>query len=96
MKNVKVLQSRPIFRVLMEGLPPLSGWQVRYVSGIDPKENIKPGFWMSQWNATGGTVTFVFEPELVMCFTDETETRKISDFLQKEAEIETEVVKIGQ
>jgi len=27
----------------------LTGWPVRYVSGMEEVENVKPGHWLAQW-----------------------------------------------
>jgi len=95
MKNVQRLPSRPFFRVPLQGAPPLRGWALRYVSGIDDPL-IKPGFWLTQWNPTpdGKSVNLNFEDELVMCFNDESVATAISKELLANTEIETSVVKI--
>jgi hypothetical protein len=93
MKNVERLPLRPAFRVPLHGAPPLRGWAVQYVSGIDYPE-IKPGFWLSQWNIDPEGVTFNFDSKPVMSFTDEQMARAASNAL-RELEIETTVVKVG-
>jgi hypothetical protein len=95
MKNVKRLTSHPFFRVPLAGAPPLRGWALRYVSGIED-HLIKPGFWLTQWNPTadGTSVNFNFESELVMCFNDESVAVAVSKTLLDNTEIETSVVKI--
>ena len=79
----------------LAGAPPLRGWALRYVSGIDDPL-IKPGFWLTQWNPTadGAGVNFNFESELVMCFNDESAAVAVSKTLLDDTEIETSVVKI--
>ena len=95
MKNVEVVHSRTgVWRVPIQGIPPLSGWAVQYVSGMGPE--IKEGYWLSQWsvNAARDAATFNFEPGLEMCFNDESDANAISAVLRKMAEIETRVVKV--
>jgi hypothetical protein len=95
MKNVERVANAPAFRVPLYGAPPLKGWAVRYVSGINDSE-IKPGFWLSQWHvdADRTSARFNFESELFMCYNDELSATKISDALRKHCEIETEVVNL--
>lgn len=50
MKNVEeVFSKRPMFRMPMQGAPPPKGWAVKYVSGMEDKPDIKPGFWLSRF-----------------------------------------------
>lgn len=95
MKNVEILPPKSIFRVPIHGHPPLRGWALKYLSGIEEVADVKPGYWMTQWYFAGGSATFAFEAGVTMCFTDETEANRISESLRNEADIETEVVKIG-
>lgn len=95
MKNFKKLPAREIFRVPVQGLPPLKGRAIRYLSGLEGESQNKAGDFMSQWQSNDEGLTFVFESGLHMCFTDEKLANEISSFLRKQAEIETEVVKIG-
>lgn len=50
---------------------------------------------MSKWQEHANTVDFAFEAELHMAFNEEGVARKISDLLREDAEIWTNVVKIG-
>jgi hypothetical protein len=96
MKNVEVFHSRvPTFRVPIQGLPPLSGWAVRYVSGMEGTPDIAPGDWLSRWHVGGDDVVFNFEHGLHMCFNEETDATRAADYLLKAAEIKTAVVKVG-
>jgi hypothetical protein len=95
MKNVEVIHSeRGAWRVPIHGMPPLSGWAVQHVSGMEPE--IKEGYWLSQWqtNSARDTATFNFEPGLHMCFNEEKDAIAVSNALRENAEIETRVVKI--
>ena len=96
MKNVEVVHSKGMgaWRVPIQGMPPLKGWAVQYLSGMGP--DIEEGFWLSFWrvNAARDEATFNFEPGLHMCYTEEADAIAISDALRKIAEIETRVVKI--
>jgi len=95
MKNVKRLMSEPFFRVPVAGIH-LSGWALKYVSGMEEIPDIKPGYWLSRWSdsADGKEVTFNFEPGLHMCFTEEAAARAAAENLKAQTEIETEIVKI--
>lgn len=97
MKNVERLASHPFFRAPLYGAPPLKGWALQYVSGIDDDLEIKPGYWLTQWNPTPDrtSATFNFENELVMCFNEEAAAAAISKALRDTTEIETKVVKVG-
>jgi hypothetical protein len=96
MKNVEIVHSTGLgaWRVPIHGLPPLSGWAVQYISGMDSE--IETGSWMSFWrlNPDRTEATFNFEPGLHMCYNDEATALAISKALQEVAEIETRVVKI--
>jgi hypothetical protein len=99
MKNVELFQSsKQVWRVAIEGLPPLAGWAVQYVSGADPNANppIEEGYWLSQWdyNKKAKEATFSFEPDLHMCFNEESYALAVSDALWRVGELETRVVKI--
>jgi|GEM_PF-4203098 len=94
-KNVEeVVLPIPSFRVPIEGMPPLRGWAVKYVSGMGP--DYKPGYWLSRWhiNAAEHEVLFTFEAALHMCFNQEPGAVAAAEALRK-YDIETEVVKIG-
>jgi hypothetical protein len=96
MKNVEFAPARPAFRVPIDGLPPLSGWAVQYVSGMESETGIKQGYWLSNWNATGEAAYFGFQAGLHMCFNEERDAIAVSEALRNEAEIETRVVKISR
>jgi hypothetical protein len=94
MKNVEVLPCRPSFRFPIQGAPPLRGWSIQYVSGIDGSER-KAGDWLTEWNENTTEITFRFENQLVMCFREEATALRVSKKLREETEIETKVVKVG-
>ncbi len=48
MKNVEEISTLPSARVFMQGAPPQRGWFVKYLSGMEEKPEIKPGFWLSR------------------------------------------------
>jgi hypothetical protein len=93
MKNVERISGKPFWRVPVHGLRP-TGWAVQYVSGMDG-EDIKPGYWLSQWNVANDRMSVVvnFEAELVMTFGEESEATQASDAL-RQSEIETRVIHI--
>ena len=95
MKNVKRLMSEPFFRVPIPGIR-LSGWALKYVSGMEEVSGVEPGYWLSRWTDSddANEVTFNFEPGLHMCFTEEAAARAAADNLKANTEIETEIVKI--
>ncbi len=96
MKHVEIIQSKiPVFRVPIHGLPPLSGWAVKYVSGMEGTPDIEPGDWLSQWHVGADDVVFNFEHGLHMCFNAEADATRASDYLLKAAEIKTAVVRVG-
>jgi hypothetical protein len=97
MKNVEeTFSKRPVFRVPVKGAPPPKGWFVRYVSGMEEKREIKPGFWLSQWHIdSGGYVTFNFEPVIDLHWDTKAQADAVSDALRQSAGIETEVVRVG-
>jgi hypothetical protein len=76
-------------------MPPLSGWAVQYVSGME-QPDIKGGFWLSHWrvDSTQNSATFNFEPGLRMCYNEEKDAIAVSNALRENAEIETRVVKV--
>jgi len=96
MKNVEVFHRKiPVFRVPVQGLPPLQGWALRYVSGIEGVSDIATGDWLSEWYIGADAVTFNFEHGLHMCFNEEAEAKRAADYLLNTAEIKTTVVKVG-
>ena len=96
MKNVtKLTHTRPGFRIPVPGLI-LRGWAVRYVSGVDDPEMAKKGDWLSEWWVLNEKIQFAFEGgQPHMAWPDENEAKKVRDFLRENAEIETELVKVG-
>ena len=96
MKNVEVIDSgRVAFRVRPENAPPIKGWAVRYLSGMEEASDVKPGYWLSRWQISDGYFTFNFERELDLHFGPEAEATRVSKTLRESAEIETEVVRLG-
>jgi hypothetical protein len=101
MKNIEEIPSPtiPSFRVRIQGAPPLRGWAVKHLSGMEDL-GVKPGFWLSQWrvSSTGDkdSATFKFEPELAMCFNEESVAKAVSTVLREQGEIQTEIVRIGE
>ncbi|MFI5117174.1 MAG: hypothetical protein ACHP8B_10820 [Terriglobales bacterium] len=97
MKNVEeVVKKIPVYRVRIKGAPPLRGWALKHLSGMEALD-VKPGYWLSEWSLSsdGTTATFNFEPELYVAFDTEAEAKAVSDALRANSEIETEVLKIG-
>lgn len=94
MKNVEQVSGKPFWRVPIAGLRP-AGWAVQYVRGMEG-ENIKEGYWLSQWSVSRDRMSagFNFEPELVMTFGEESEAKLAVDALRDHAEIEARVVRI--
>ncbi len=93
MKNVVKLPPRHIMRVPIPGAPPLKGWTLKYVSGLE-QAHAKPGDLLSMWQYEGEKLTFAFEPQLNMVFSDETGAKSASDLLRDGMEIKTEVIKV--
>ena len=94
MKNVVIVPSRPAIRFPVQGFPPLEGWAVRLLIDI-PDADYKKGYWMSRWSNSPAVREFAFEAESHMVFNVEADAKAVSDYLRNEAEIGTEVVKIG-
>ncbi len=92
-KNCIIVPTKPAFCIRLAGAPPLSGWAIRLIAGIDDEE-IRPGFWMSRWYSDQEVVEFAFERELHMVFNSEADARKVRKFLVENADISTEVVQI--
>lgn len=68
MKDVVRSVRTAAFRIRLENAPPLRGWAIRYVSGMEDDEEIRPGFYLSKWylEPERGSVIFAFEDELNM------------------------------
>jgi len=95
MKNVEIFNRKiPVFRVPIRGMPPLGGWAVRYISGMEGTPDIEPGAWLSEWHIGAEDVVFNFEHGLHMCFNTEADATRATEYLLKAAEIKTEVVKV--
>jgi hypothetical protein len=95
MKNVEIFNRKiPVFRVPIQGMPPLRGWAVRYISGMEGTSDIEPGDWLSEWHIGAEDVVFNFEHGLHMCFNAEADATRATEYLFKAAEIKTEVVKV--
>ncbi len=98
MKNVEEFENtRPVFKVRLQGAPPPVGWTVRYKSGIEEKHKIQPGSLLSQWSTDREGVTFYFSPDPydMTIFPTEADVVKIVEWLRKNAEIESETLKVG-
>jgi len=67
---------------------------VKYVSGMEDKPDIAPGFWLTQWHRDSKGRVFNFEPVLDMHWDTEAAANEVSKEL-REAGVETAVVKIG-
>jgi len=96
MKDVVKAGRTGAFRIRLENAPPLHGWAVQYVSGMEGEEEIEPGYYLANWQPEPqrGSVVFAFEAELNMVFHDEAYANHVRDSLKK-SEIEAEVVWIG-
>ncbi len=97
MKNVEEAPPRrPVFRVRMEGAPPPRGYFVKYVSGMEDRPDIEPGYWLTQYFVdSDGYLNFNFEPEADLHWETESGATSASDILRRTAEIQTAVVKVG-
>jgi hypothetical protein len=95
MKNVEEVSALPSAKVFMQGAPPPRGWFVKYLSGMEDKAEIKPGFWLSNWHRDSKGYVFNFAPELDLHWDTEYTAREVSTALRELAGIETAVVKIG-
>ena len=95
MKNVEEVPTLPSARVFMQGAPPPRGWFVKYVSGMEGKHEIKPGFWLSRWHRDSNGYLFDFAPDLDMHWDAEEKANEVSEALRDLAGIETAVVKVG-
>jgi hypothetical protein len=95
-KNVEVQEStRGSYRIRVAGMPPLRGWALKYISGMEEMGDVHSGYWLSRWYADTEAAEFAFEEELHFAFTDQQGAEKVSRFLREGAEISTEVVKVG-
>ncbi len=95
MKNVEVVSRAPSFRIRIQGAPSPTGWFVKYLSGMDERSGVKPGYWLTEWRVSSDNVaTFNFEPEPIISFDTEAEADQVSKDLRESADIETAVVKL--
>lgn len=84
-----------MFRARVQGAPPPRGWFIKYVSGMEEKPDIKPGFWLSHWHVDShGYVTFNFEHVPDLHWGTKTEADAISMALRESTEIKTAVVQL--
>jgi hypothetical protein len=93
MKNVEEVVTGPAFRIEMEGAPRPNGWAVKYVSGMEGKPDIEPGYWL-YWMPDSRGPLFRFEPTLAKTFSSELDAIKVAALLRN-SEIETVVEKVG-
>ena len=94
MKNIQHLSGKRLLRIPVQGMPPLKGWAIKYLSGMQGDPEIKPGYWLDEWIVSPDrlSATIRFDAELHMCFHDETEAKQVCEALRSNAELETEVV----
>jgi len=85
---------RHLLKVRVAGAPPLRGWTLKYVSGIEDAET-KPGYLLEQWDVSSDrmNVAFSFAPDAAAAFTEESEARQASTAL-RDGGVATEVVKL--
>jgi len=99
-KSVRTVYGPP--RIVIPGAESLTGWAVRYVSGMEEVKNVKPGYWLARWqdlppSDAPGTVrkgTFQFTPDLQMCFDEEAAAKGVVAVLRDSAEVAATVVRI--
>ncbi|SRR5260370_11672090 len=95
MKDVKVLPVQQAFLEpipgLTPGLPPLNGWTVQYISGIEGASLTEPGHFLSSWQPDKSY--FAFSPQPFLCFTEEESAKLVCDTLHDEMEIEAKVIR---
>lgn len=68
-----------MYRVFLDNAPPLRGWAISYISGMEGEEEVKPGFYLAYWYPDGTHATFAFEPDLHAVWKDEAEATFIRD-----------------
>jgi hypothetical protein len=93
-KIVEEVSTLSSARVWMRGGPPPSGWFIKYVSGVEDKPDVEPGFWLSRWHRDPKGYLFNFEPVLDLHWDTEEKAREVSEKL-RESGIETQVIRIG-
>ena len=82
MKNVTKAGRGGMYRVSLDNAPPLRGWAIRYVSGMEGESEVEPGFYLAYWLPDGKYATFAFEPDLHTVWKDEAETEFIREQLR--------------
>jgi len=92
MKGVEEISTRQAFRIPLQGAPAPSGWAVKYLSGMEEKSDIKPGYWLQWFEDPRGPI-LRFTPELLMTFGDGEEAKRVSATLHA-SDIKTEIVKV--
>ena len=88
----RLAEKAPTFRIDVKGAPPLRGWAIMYVSGIEDAQ-LRRGFWLSQWVTEETSVRIAFGPDIHMVFPSEESAQFASSALGQQ-DIETEVVRL--
>jgi hypothetical protein len=94
----EVYATRPMFKVRMQGAPPPRGWVLRYMSGAEEKDDIKPGYLLSKWWIDKeGFANFDFSPEPtdMVAFQNEAYTDGVAEFLRQHVGLEIQKFKVG-
>jgi hypothetical protein len=74
--------------------PPLHGWGIRLLSGLE-KAGWKKGFWLSKWTIAKDEMNAVFsEGDTSLVFNQQADAEGAAALLKRQ-DVETEVVKIG-
>ena len=94
MKNVTSAGRGGMYRVPLDNPPPLRGWAIRYVSGMEGEEEVEPGFYLAWWHPDGQFANFALEPDLHTVWRDEAEAEFIREQL-KLSDIVTEIARIN-
>ena len=94
MKNIVKAGRGGAYRIPLDNAPPLRGWAIRYISGMEGEEEVEAGFYMAYWYPDSQGAVFAFERDLHSVFGDEAEAIHVRDSL-KLSEIETEVERIN-
>jgi hypothetical protein len=94
MKNIRYVATQPVIRIPLTFVPPLQGWAVKLLQDL-PDDGPKKGWWLDLWHEGPQGVDLRFAPDRNMAFNLESQAQAVRDHLRSHAEIETEVVKIG-
>jgi hypothetical protein len=94
MKNVVKAGRGGMYRVSLLNAPPLRGWAIKYVSGMEDEDEVKPGFYLAYWYPDRTHADFAFEPDLHAVWKDEAEAIFIRGQL-KFSDIVTELERIN-